>query len=113
MQRLRPHHVGGERIDQRLQRRRGRTDPARQRRGFQVDARAGEDLGLAIERQMVVVLRHQDLGQKPGSGTAAGDRMLRRRSGDNRIASPARQLLANMADDPGLRRGRLLKRPGT
>jgi hypothetical protein len=47
---VRGHHVTGERVDQRLQRRRGRTDPARQGRGLQFDILAGKELGLAIKR---------------------------------------------------------------
>jgi hypothetical protein len=55
--------VSGERVDQRLQRRRRRPDPAGQGRGLQADPVAGEDLGLTIERQMIVVLRHDDMSQ--------------------------------------------------
>ena len=65
MQRVRGHHIGGKRVDQRLQRRRRRADPAGQSRGFQADPLAGEDLGLAVERQMVVVLRDDDVREKP------------------------------------------------
>ena len=55
--------VGSEGVDQRLQRRRRGTNPAGQGRGLQADPVTGEDLGLAIERQVVVVLRHDDMGQ--------------------------------------------------
>jgi hypothetical protein len=40
---------------------------------------AGEDLGLAIERQMIAVLGHQHLGQQSLGCHAAGERPLRRR----------------------------------
>ena len=47
---------------------------------------------------MIVVLRHDDVGQQPGAGAAAGDRVIGRRRGDNGVAGPARQLLADMPD---------------
>ena len=68
VQRLRAHRLGGERIDQRLERRGRRPDPARQGRCLQADTLAGEDLGLAVERQMVVVLRHGDVCEQPRAG---------------------------------------------
>ena len=49
VQRLRTHHLGSKRVDQRLERRGRRADPAGQGRGLQADALAGEDLGLAVE----------------------------------------------------------------
>ncbi len=98
VQHLRAHHLGGERVDQRRQRRRGRPDPTGQRRGFQADALAGEDLGLAIERQMIVVLRYDDMGEQPRPGAAAGDRVIGRRRCDHGVAGAARQLLADMPD---------------
>ena len=98
MQGVRSHDLGGERVDQRLQRRRRRADPAGQGRGFQADALAGEDLGLAIERQMVVVLRDQDVRQQPRAGATAGDRVIRRWRRHHRVASPAGELLADVPD---------------
>ena len=98
VQGLRSHDLGGEHVDQRLQRRRRRADPAGQGRGFQADALAGEDLGLAIERQMVVVLRDQDVRQQPRAGATAGDRVIRRRRRHHRVASPAGELLADVPD---------------
>ena len=55
--------VGSEGVDQRLQRRRRGTNPAGQGRGLQADPVTGEDLGLAVKRQVVVVLRDDDMGQ--------------------------------------------------
>jgi hypothetical protein len=64
---------GGEGVDERFERRRRGTNPARQGRGFQADPVAGENLGLAVKRQSlprrkpgwssyfeVVVLRDDD-----------------------------------------------------
>jgi hypothetical protein len=55
--------IGGEGIDERLQCRRRGADPTGQGRGLQAHPVAGEDLGLAIERQMIVVLRHDNMSQ--------------------------------------------------
>ena len=55
--------VGGEGVDQRLQRRRRAPTQTGQGRGLQAHPVAGEDLGLAIERQVVVILRDDDMGQ--------------------------------------------------
>ena len=40
------------------------TDPVCQRRPVQIDALAGINLGLAIERQMVGIFGHQNLGDR-------------------------------------------------
>ena len=99
MQCVRSDHLGGQRVDQRLQRRRRRPDPARQGRGFQADAPTGEDLGLTIQGQVIVELRHDDVRQQPCSGAAAGNRVIGRRGRDDRIAGPAGELLAHVPDD--------------
>ena len=56
MQSVAGQDVDGEGIHQRLQRRRRRANPTRQGRGLQAHPVASEDLGLTIERQMIVVL---------------------------------------------------------
>jgi hypothetical protein len=61
MQGIADQDVGGEGVDQRFQQRRRRADPAGQGRGLQAHPIAGEDLGLAVERQVVVVLRYEDM----------------------------------------------------
>ena len=98
MQAVAGEDVGGERIDERLQRRRRRADPAGQGRGLQAHPVAGEDLGLAIQRQVVVVLRHDDMSQQTRPGAAAGDRVIGRRRRNHRIAGPAGQFLAEVPD---------------
>jgi hypothetical protein len=99
MQSVAGQDVGREGVDQRLQRRRGGADPAAQGRGLQAHPVAGEDLGLTIERQMIVVLRDNNMSQQPRAGPAAGNRVVWRRRRDHGVASPARQFLANVPDD--------------
>jgi hypothetical protein len=47
---------------------------------------------------MVVVLRDDDMGQQPGTGATAGNRVIRRRRLNHRVAGPAGEFLAPMAD---------------
>jgi hypothetical protein len=56
---LQPHE---EALMQRAQVPGGMADPVRQRRAIQVDALAAVNLGLAIQRQMVGIFGHQNLG---------------------------------------------------
>ena len=63
MQSLAGDDLAREGVDQRLQRHRRSSDPAGQGRGLQAHPVAGEDLGLTIEWQMIVVLRHDDMSQ--------------------------------------------------
>jgi hypothetical protein len=46
----------------RLEQEGGTTDPVGKRRAIEIDPLAGIDLGLAIERKMVGIFRHQNLG---------------------------------------------------
>lgn len=105
--------IGRQRVDQGFERCRRGADPTGQGRGFQADALSGEDLGLTVQRQVIVELRHDDVRQQSCPGPAAGDRVVRRRRRDDRVAGPAGQLFPYVPDDPCLRRGRPLKRPGT
>jgi len=43
---------------------RGMADPVCQRRTIQIDALAGVDLGLPVQRQVVGIFRHQDLSHR-------------------------------------------------
>jgi hypothetical protein len=99
MKRLARQDVGREGVDQRLQRRRRGPDPAGQGRGLQAHPVAGKDLGLTIERQVIVIFRHDDMGEQPCPGAAAGDRVVGRRRRHNRVTNPARQFLSNVPDD--------------
>ena len=50
---------------------------------------AGEDLALAVQREMIVVLRDQDVGEQAGAGHAARDRARWRRRLHDPLALPA------------------------
>ncbi len=76
-----PHHVG-------------------QGRARQIDVRAGVDLGLAMQRQMVAVFRHQHVRQQPGTGASARHRQAGRRRLGDRLAGPAGQFRPLMPDHP-------------
>ena len=55
-----------------------------------MDAVALQDLGLTVQRQAVIVLRHRDLGQQGLGRQAAGDGAVRRRRLHDRLgAAPA------------------------
>ena len=62
---------------QRLQPPAGAADPVRQGRAVDLDALAGEDLALPIERKMIAVFGDQDMGEKTRAGEALGDRLFR------------------------------------
>jgi hypothetical protein len=47
---------------------------------------------------VIVELRHDDVRQQSCPGPAAGDRVVRRRRRDDRVAGPAGQLLAHVPD---------------
>ena len=49
-------------------------DPVAQGLARERDAVAGEDLALAVEREVIGVLRGDDLGEQPGAGAALLDR---------------------------------------
>jgi hypothetical protein len=63
MQFRRRQHMTSNGIDQRTQQRADRANPARQQRTIKIDAFAGIDDGLAIQRQMIGEFRHQDMRQ--------------------------------------------------
>ena len=77
------HHVRTDRLDQRAHQRARLSHPIGQGRAIQIDAVARIDFRLAIQRQMVAVLRHQHVRQQTRSGETAPDRQFgRRRLGD-------------------------------
>ena len=51
-----------------------RSCPADQGRAGDVDAKPGEYLALAVQRQMVIEFRDQDVAEKVGAGHASLDR---------------------------------------
>ena len=96
-----------DRLDQRHQGRRRSADPIGQRRDVELDAFAGIDRALAVERQMQAVLGEQDMRQQPRPGAPARDRMRRRRRLGDRLAGPAGELLAHVLDHLPLARHQL------
>jgi hypothetical protein len=62
-----------QRFDQGLQVHAASTDPLRKRRARYRDARPLEDAFLSIQRLVIGVLRHQDLGEQPRGGHALVD----------------------------------------
>ena len=61
-------------LGQRFQEAGGLADPAGQRRASDVEAVAGEDLALPVERQVVGILADEDMGQEAGAGPTLLDR---------------------------------------
>ena len=90
-------HIAPDGIGQRLQQRRRLADPAGERRAVEIDAIAGEDPGLAIQRQVIAVLRDQHMRERAGAGSATLDRPWRQRRLVERLASAAGQARAHDA----------------
>ncbi|SRR6266568_2789761 len=65
--------------------------PVRQRRSFQFDSLARVHLALAIEREMIGILRHQNVRQQSGTGQPTRNRSARSRSLHDLLAMPAAQ----------------------
>ena len=82
-------------------------DPVGQRRDVELDAFAGIDGALAVERQMQAVLGEQDMGEQLGAGAPARDRMRGRRRLGDRLAGAAGELLAHVLDHLPLARNEL------
>jgi Mg-chelatase subunit ChlD len=82
--------VAADRQDQRHGGRGRGADPVGQGRDVDLDALAGIDRALPVQRQVVPVLGDQHQRQQVGAGTAAGDRVGRcRRLGDRLAAAAA------------------------
>jgi len=75
------------------------SDPIGQRGAVEVEPLAGVNLALAIERQMVAVLRHQQMCERARRGTAARGRHRRRRGLRDGIASGAGIFRPDVTDD--------------
>lgn len=91
--------VPGERVHQGAQQRGRLPDPVGERRALQFHALAGVDPALAVERQVVGVLRHQHMGEQARRRAAAADGQARRRRSGDPLAGPARPAGADVADD--------------
>ena len=83
----------------------GMSDPVGQRRAIQIDALAGVDLGLAVQRQMVGIFGDQNLGDRGLGRQAALDQPRRRRGlHDTVLACPAGVFGPAGDEHPELRR---------
>ena len=77
--------------------------PVDQRRARNVGAETGEDLALAIERQVIVELRDKNVCQQRGPGHPSRDRPRWRRFLGDPLATPAGLLQPHGLDDLQLR----------
>ena len=83
----------------------GMADPVGQRRAIEIDALAGVDLGLPVERQMIGIFGDQNLGDGGLGRQAALDQPRRRRRlHDTVLASPAGVFGPPGDEHPELRR---------
>ena len=96
-QAYRADNVATEELDQRHQRGRRRTDPVRERRGLERYALSSVDLGLAIQGKVIVELRYDDVSEKPRTGAAPCNRVMRCGRLDDALAGAAREGLAHVA----------------
>lgn len=92
--------VALQRLTERGEQRARRPHPVGERGALDVNALAGVDLGLAVERQVIAVLRDEHLGEQPRAGKPAGDGPLRGRRLHHRRAGAAALLRAHVADHP-------------
>ena len=79
MQAIAAHHVGPDPLDQRPEHGDRLAAPVDQRRTWNVGALSRQDLALAIQREVIVVLGDEDVGEQARAGHAARDRAHRRR----------------------------------
>ena len=77
----------------------GAPDPVGEGRPVEAHALAGVDVGLAVQGQMVAVLRDQHVGDQARARTAALDRQARHRRLRNRLAVAAAQLRPHVHHD--------------
>ena len=104
MQRFAQFDVPADRLGQWCQQRRALAHPIGECRPIQLDAGAGVDAALAVQRSMIAVLADQDMRQQRRAGTAALDRQARQRRLGDRLAGPAAELRPDMHDHLEVRR---------
>jgi hypothetical protein len=92
-------HVPPDPVDDRLQQPCCLANPATQRRTIEIDPLPRVDLALPIERQVIAVLRHQQMCEHRRCGTAARRRHGRCRRLGDRIACFAGVFGPDMSDD--------------
>jgi len=100
-------HMRPDQVVRRRQVRRAGAHPVGQGGGIEVDALAGKRLALPVQRQMLPELRLQDCRQQLGPGSAARDRVERRRRLRDRLAGAAGEPLAHRLDHLPLARDHL------
>lgn len=89
MQAVAAHHLRPHPLDQRPEHGDRLAAPVNQRRAREVSALARQDLALAVQREMIVVLGDEDAGEQAGAGHAARDRAHRRCRLHHPLALPA------------------------
>ncbi len=99
MQHRLPEQRLAQGIDQRLQLHAAAADPLRQRRIRDCQTGPPEDAGLAVQRQMVRILRHQHVRQQAGGRHPLVDDVRRHRRLHQRLARLAHPFAAHMALD--------------
>jgi hypothetical protein len=104
MQLPRRHHIAGQRLEQRIDQPETPAYPFGHRRTLELYAFASVDLRLAIQRQVIGILRNQDVGEQSRAGETALDRARGRRELHNAFTFRARQLRAYVLDHPEARR---------
>jgi hypothetical protein len=83
------HHVPGDQLAERAQQPGEVAEPFGKLTAIDVDAAAGVDIGLPIERKMVAELRRGDVREEACSRHAARDRQLGHRRLHHRLALAA------------------------
>jgi hypothetical protein len=96
--------LGGEDVladrgDHRIEQPGGLSDPVAQGRAVEVQSLAGIDLGLAVQRQMIAELSHQQMRQHARRGASARRRHRRSRGLRDGVAGVAGIFRPHVADD--------------
>ena len=93
-----------QRLDQRTQQRAALPHPVGQRRAFDLDALAGVDAALTVERKMVTILRHQHVREQARTGQSPRNRARRGRRLHDGVALCAGELGAHVTNHAEARR---------
>src|SRR5262249_57984715 len=93
-----PRWAGSDKRKERLQCRCAGADLVGQCRQAEIDALPPVALALPVQRLMLAELLEQDHSQQVGAGKAAWRHIERRRRLRDRLALPARELLAHRLD---------------
>ena len=98
MQRGAGANMPADRLSQRSEQELRLSDPIGQRGAVELDAFAGIDDGLAVQRRVVTILRDQHMRDQAWTRPPALDRQRRHRRLHDRLARPAAQLRPDMLD---------------